>query len=260
MSPLPHDPAALPPTALALSPAAARAAPRPQANSAPRPQAQAKPALHRPSVGKAAGDPNGAGAGELMRLFVAIAPPPEVLDELDAVAAPWRSARQDLRWTSLEAWHVTLAFLGEVEEARLPRLLPRLERAAQRHAGVTLTFSGAGAFPAPERANVLWSGLSGDSLSGDSNALAALAASVAADASRAGATPPDRGRRFQPHLTLARCRLPADVTSIVAALSGFAGQEWTADRIHLVRSHLGSGRIGTDNRPRYSTVGWWPLC
>lgn len=224
MQPLPRDTTAQPPTALALSGAAAKAA-------QPRPV-----------------------TGERMRLFVAIAPPPEVLDELDAVVAPWRSARQDLRWTSLEAWHVTLAFLGEVEESKLPRLLPRLERAAQRHVGVTLAFSGSGAFPVQQRANVLWSGLSGDS-----KALAGLAASLAAGASRAGATPPDRGRRFQPHLTLARCRLPADVTSIVAALSGFQGQAWTADRIHLVRSRLGGGPPGAVNQPRYTTVGLWPL-
>jgi RNA 2',3'-cyclic 3'-phosphodiesterase len=184
-----------------------------------------------------------------MRLFVAIAPPSEVLDELDMLAAPWRAARQDLRWTSREAWHVTLAFLGEVEEAALARLLPRLERAARRHHDIALAFSGAGAFPAPQRANVLWSGLSGDR-----KALSNLATSVAAGASRVGATPPDKGRRFQPHLTLARCRLPADVTAIVGAFAGYQGQAWIADRIHLVRS-----RLGAVSQPRYTTVESWPL-
>ena len=65
-----------------------------------------------------------------MRLFVAIAPPAAVLDDLDALAAPLRAGRQDLRWTSREAWHVTLAFLGQVDESAAARLLPRLERAA----------------------------------------------------------------------------------------------------------------------------------
>jgi RNA 2',3'-cyclic 3'-phosphodiesterase len=191
----------------------------------------------------------GADPGEAMRLFVAIAPPAAVLDELDALAAPLRTARQDLRWTSREAWHVTLAFLGQVNSSAVARLLPRLERAAHRHHGFGLVFSQAGAFPAPARANVLWTGLSGDRA-----ALARLAQSVAAGASRAGAPPPDLGRRFQPHLTLARCRLPADVTELVAALAGYRGQPWTADRIHLVRSRLG----GTD-QPRYATLASWPL-
>jgi RNA 2',3'-cyclic 3'-phosphodiesterase len=191
----------------------------------------------------------GADPGEAMRLFVAIAPPPAVLDELDALAAPLRTARHDLRWTSREAWHVTLAFLGHVDEPVTARLLPRLERAARRHRTFRLAFSGAGAFPVPARANVLWSGLSGDR-----GALARLAQSVAAGASRAGAPPPEQGRRFQPHLTLARCRMPADVTELVAALAGYHGQPWTADRIHLVRSRLGATRP-----PRYATLASWPL-
>jgi 2'-5' RNA ligase len=112
-----------------------------------------------------------------------------------------------------------------------------------------LGFAGAGAFPAAARANVLWSGLSGDR-----RALARLAESVAARASCAGATPPDKGRRFQPHLTLARCRTPADVTGLVSALGGYQGQLWTADRLHLVRS-----RLGATEHPRYTSLASWPL-
>jgi RNA 2',3'-cyclic 3'-phosphodiesterase len=187
--------------------------------------------------------------GEAMWLFVAIAPPPAVLDELDALAAPLRTARPDLRWTNREAWHLTLAFLGHVDASAAARLPPRLERAARRHHVFRLAFSGAGAFPAPRRANVLWSGLSGDRA-----ALAGLAQSVAAGASRANAPPPDQRRRFRPHLTLARCRMPADVTELVAGLAGYQGQTWTADRIHLVRS-----RLGAAEQPRYASLGSWPL-
>jgi RNA 2',3'-cyclic 3'-phosphodiesterase len=188
-------------------------------------------------------------SGDLMRLFVAIAPPSAVLDELDIQVEPFRARRLDLRWTNREAWHVTLAFLGQVDEVATARLLPRLERAARRHHEIVLAFAGAGAFPSPGRANVLWSGISGDR-----GALARLAESVAAGASRAGASPPDRGRRFQPHLTLARCRTPADVTELVEALGGYQGQSWTADRLHLVRS-----RLGATEHPRYTSLASWPL-
>jgi len=192
---------------------------------------------------------SGPASGDLMRLFVAISPPPTVLDELDVRLEPLRAGRGDLRWTNREAWHVTLAFLGQVDETAAARLLPRLERAARRHAAFRLAFAGAGAFPAATRANVLWSGLSGDR-----GALARLAESVAAGARRAGAPPPDKGRRFQPHLTLARCRMPVDVTELVAALSDYQGPPWTADRVHLVRS-----RLGPTTLPRYTSLGDWPL-
>jgi len=97
-----------------------------------------------------------------MRLFVGLALPPAVLDDLDATCAPFRPLRDDLRWTSREAWHITLAFLGEVTDLSLARLLPRLERAARRHSSFSLGLEGAGAFPSPARANVLWIGLAGD--------------------------------------------------------------------------------------------------
>jgi RNA 2',3'-cyclic 3'-phosphodiesterase len=182
-----------------------------------------------------------------MRLFVALAPPSAVLDDLDAACAPFRAIREDLRWTSREAWHVTLAFLGEVTEVSLARLLPRLERAAARHHPFSLTFAEAGAFPAAHRANVLWTGLSGDR-----RALGELAASVTAGARRAGAVPPDSSRKYRPHLTLARCRAPADVRDIVASLDGYRGQPWTAEEIFLIRSRL-------NERPRYETLGTWKL-
>ena len=182
-----------------------------------------------------------------MRLFVAVAPPPTALDDLEAASAPFRPIRDDLRWTSREAWHITLAFLGEVTDLSLTRLLPRLERAARRHESFSLSLSAAGAFPSPARANVLWIGLSGDRRS-----LGDLAASVTAAASRAGAAPPDAGRRFRPHLTLARCRAPADVRPIVAGLEDYSGPQWTIEEIYLIRSRL-------SGHPRYEMLGTWKL-
>ena len=182
-----------------------------------------------------------------MRLFVALTPPPGALDDLDAACAPLRAGRGDLRWTSREAWHVTLAFLGSVSETSLTRLVPRLERAARRHPVFGLSLAGAGAFPAAGRATVLWGGLAGDR-----KALGDLAATVGAAARRAGAPPPDAGRAFRPHLTLARCRTPADVRPIVDALAAYQGQPWPATEILLIRSRL-------HERPRYETLATWKL-
>ena len=182
-----------------------------------------------------------------MRLFVGLAPSAAALDDLDAACAPFRPSRGDLRWTSRELWHITLAFLGEVGEESLARLLPRLERAARRHLTFGLSLAGAGAFPSTARANVLWSGLSGDR-----KALGELAMSVSAGARRAGAPPPDEGRRYRPHVTLARCRMPADVRAVVDDLSGYQGPTWTAEEIYLIRSTLGG-------HPRYETLGTWKL-
>jgi RNA 2',3'-cyclic 3'-phosphodiesterase len=183
-----------------------------------------------------------------MRLFVAVVPPPEALGELAAVVEPLRIAAPELRWAGRESWHLTLAFLGEVDEGRLTELSTRLERAARRHPQQRLSITGGGAFPSAGRARVVWAGIKGDG-----RALAALAASVAAGARRAGAPPPDEGRKYHPHLTLARCRQPADVRSLTGELALASGPDWTADAIHLIRSHL------TGKSPQYEVLGSWPL-
>lgn len=185
-----------------------------------------------------------------MRLFVAVTPPPDALAELDAAVAPLRAGRPDLRWASLDRWHVTLAFLGEVAEPAQDGLRERLERAARRHHAVRLRIGRGGAFPSARKARVFCAHVSGEpaALTG----LRALAASVAAGARRAGAPAPDEGRRYRPHLTLARCRQQADLRQLVEALSGFSGAAWGAAEIELILS-----KTGPD--PSYQTIGSWPL-
>jgi len=178
---------------------------------------------------------------------VAIALPREAAGELDEVVAPLRPAWPDLRWTGRDAWHLTLAFLGEVDESVTTELAVRLERAARRHPYLSLSLAGAGAFPAANRARVLWTGIQGDR-----RALGLLASSASAGAQRAGARPANSGRGYQPHLTLARCRAPADVNSLVGTLAGFAGTPWVATEIHLIHSRLSA-------QPRYEVIGTWPL-
>jgi RNA 2',3'-cyclic 3'-phosphodiesterase len=184
-----------------------------------------------------------------MRLFVAIVPPAGVLAQLGAAVERLQTAAPDLRWTSSASWHLTLAFLAEVDERILPELSTRLERAARRYPPQRLAIAGGGAFPAATRARVLWAGIQADD-----RMLRSLAASVAAGARRAGAPPPDEGRKYSPHLTLARCREPADVSALTAELARFTSTEWTAQSVHLVRSYLGGGRAS-----RYEYVAAWPL-
>jgi RNA 2',3'-cyclic 3'-phosphodiesterase len=177
-----------------------------------------------------------------VRLFVALSPPAAVLDEIGAAAARVRELAPRLRWTSTAQWHLTLAFLGEVEPDTLPELTGRLARAAQRHEPMALAFTGAGRFDG----RVLWLGVKGGR-----ELLAALAGSVAAAARRSGIAIEDR--RYRPHLTLARSSTPADLRPLVDALRGFAGAEWSPTELELIRSRLGQGP------PTYERIDRWPL-
>ncbi|MDN3359912.1 RNA 2',3'-cyclic phosphodiesterase [Actinomadura sp. DC4] len=177
-----------------------------------------------------------------MRLFVALIPPEHVLDEVETAFAPYHR-EPGLRWTRRETLHVTLAFYGEVDDTTAGRLLPRLERAAGRHPRRELTLTGAGAFPKARSARTLWAGVRGD--------LRRLADSCLAAARREGL---DTGGHlgFRPHLTVARSREPLDLRPLAEGLETWEGTPWSADEIHLVRSHLGA-------EVRYDTLRSWPL-
>lgn len=182
-----------------------------------------------------------------MRLFVAVWPPPGVVDELRAALAEVSAAARQLRWTLPQQWHLTLAFLGEVADDRRPDLERRLARVAARHHPVALRLSGAGQFG--DRVLVA-------KLAGDLPAIKRLAASAGAAARRAGIPVPDRP--YRPHLTLARTGTAGagELRPLAAQLAAFDSAPWTATELDLVHSRLGRG---PGRRAEYQTVASWPL-
>jgi 2'-5' RNA ligase len=180
-----------------------------------------------------------------MRMFVALVPPESALEDLGEFLVPRQEAGPELRWTTPEQWHVTLAFMREVPDRALHDLLARLERAAHRRTPFTVTVAGGGAFPNPARAKVLFAGLSVS----DDEELRRLSTGARAAANKAGAEA--GGGHFHPHVTLARIRRPLDVTKWIRVLGAYRGPTWEASRISLVASHLGEG---PRKRPRYEVI------
>jgi RNA 2',3'-cyclic 3'-phosphodiesterase len=185
-----------------------------------------------------------------MRLFVAVVPPLEVVEHLAEFVEPRRDfPDEDLRWAGEENWHITLAFLGEVPEYKTDELAERLERAARRQKPIDLQLIGSGAFPSVADARVLYTRVRDEAA-----ALPHLARTTRAAANRAGV--PVAGRKFTPHVTLARVRRPMDVARWVRIFDGYQGLPWTAEGIELISSRLGQG---PSHGSAYDTVGEWGL-
>lgn len=179
-------------------------------------------------------------------MFVALVPPTDAIEDLDAFLEPRRESGA-FRWALPEQFHVTLAFLAAVEDRHLDELVERLERAARRRTAFETRIAGGGAFPNAGRARVVWAGLDLDEQG--TTELDRLATGARAAATRTGIQVD--GRRFRAHITLARLGRPAEVSNWVRLLDAYSGPAWTADRIELIASHLGEG-LG--HRPRYETV------
>ncbi|MCI4063886.1 RNA 2',3'-cyclic phosphodiesterase [Micromonospora sp. R77] len=192
-----------------------------------------------------------------MRLFVAVFPPPAAVDDLTAEVARLRvgaaaAAGTNVRLADPARAHLTLAFLGDVEESRLVDVESALGLAAEtfrdgRDSSPRLRLGGGGSF-GRGRFTVLWA-----DVRGDVEALAVLARLVRFGLRR-GRLPHDE-KPFRAHLTIARPgdRIDrADVLADRAALHGYLGPEWPATELVLVRSHQGP-------RPSYDRLAAWPI-
>lgn len=159
------------------------------------------------------------------RLFLALRPPPEVLEPLlDLMEGP------DLRWQDEEQLHVTLRFIGPVERPLAEDLAQALT--AFRFAPFEVRLAGVGRF-ARRRGGALWSRVEPKA------PLAALAGRLERLCQTVGIAP--ERRAYHPHLTLARWSGPEPVAVLGPWLQRHAGltsESWRVDRITLYESTL----------------------
>jgi RNA 2',3'-cyclic 3'-phosphodiesterase len=172
----------------------------------------------------------------LRRGFLAIVPPPEVLDAIDALLERPKSSK--FSWTRRDQWHVTLQFYGRVNDPET--LADGIRAAAAASYPAQLVVRGGGAFPSPKKAQVFWLGIDG------TDALIDLHATVAA-ATRDFIDRRDR-ITLKPHLTVARLKRTVDLTADVEALEGVpVGPPWTLTELVLLESDTKpSGAIYTE--------------
>jgi 2'-5' RNA ligase len=179
------------------------------------------------------------------RAFVAVELPDDTVDAVAAAVERCAGAAPTLRWTGRGQWHVTVQFLGGVED--LGALEGALREATRAAVPPTVRLGGAGAFPKPRRGNVVWLGVAEGAAELDRLATAVTSATAIVGFAR-------EHRRFRPHVTLARGRESVDLRPLVDALGDEpVGPAWRVADVVLLSS---------ETRPegaRYSEVGRFTL-
>jgi RNA 2',3'-cyclic 3'-phosphodiesterase len=97
-----------------------------------------------------------------MRTFIAIEIPSEVRSALAALQTELRRAGADVSWTKPENIHLTLNFLGEVDERRIGEVENVCVASAAEFQPFTLSLNDTGVFPNARQPRVLWVGLAGE--------------------------------------------------------------------------------------------------
>lgn len=150
--------------------------------------------------------------GPDMRAFIAIRVPAEVKEALRAVQSALDKGFRSASWVRPEAIHLTLKFLGEVEEGRADELGSELENAASGVPPLDLTVEGVGGFPDPVCPRVIWAGINED------KGLLDLQRRVEGRMGFLGFE--TEGRPFTPHLTLCRIKSREDGRALGGLLAG----------------------------------------
>ena len=134
-----------------------------------------------------------------IRTFIAVNLSSEVGSRAEELMSRLRVCGVKATWTKPANLHLTLKFLGEVPDPRVPDVCRAVEQGCSGAGPMKLTFRGAGAFPRAERPRTVWIGVQTES-----SEFADLQQSIEECLY-------DRGfarerRRFVPHLTIGRVR------------------------------------------------------
>jgi len=132
-----------------------------------------------------------------LRAFVALEISNPALDSLVRFQDELRATGADIKFVERQNLHFTVKFLGEISESRAAEVRSRLGSLVLK--GLDVEVRGAGAFPAPSRARVVWAGVSPEH-----EALVAPVAQQVID-SLEGVGERDE-RPFRAHVTLGRVR------------------------------------------------------
>lgn len=168
------------------------------------------------------------------RLFIGLRPPPAIREQLLVLT----DGVENARWQDDDQLHLTLRFAGELEARQADDLADELARVPMHP--FPLTLRGVGHFERKGVSHILWAGVD------RSEPLAILHGRVEQACRRAGLEP--EGRKFAPHITLARLnRFAGPVGGWLAQHGTFATEEWTVEHMTLFESHLTP--LGSEYQP-----------
>jgi 2'-5' RNA ligase len=94
-----------------------------------------------------------------VRTFIAVDLPAEVKADIGGIIGRLRPLSSSIRWVGSAGLHLTLKFLGSVEQERLPEIFAAVERVALTTAPFSFALAKMGGFPDLRRPRVLWIGI-----------------------------------------------------------------------------------------------------
>lgn len=147
-----------------------------------------------------------------MRAFLALELPEPIRAEFARVQQELAGARADVKWVEPRNLHLTIRFLGEIDEPQRQAVEQLATRAASQSPPLSLRASQLGTFPSPRAPRVVWVGLEDGR-----EALVRMVERLEEALVQAGFQREERA--FEAHVTLGRVRSPLRRTELVERIT-----------------------------------------
>lgn len=133
----------------------------------------------------------------MIRAFIAVRIKPDMARKISEVQSELEQCLAGIRWVRKENLHLTIKFLGAIEEDKIMPIMGALEEALRPIPRFSIVGRGIGVFPGIKRARVLWVGLEGEALISLAKAVEGVLEPIGFERER---------RAFSSHLTIGRWR------------------------------------------------------
>ncbi len=181
-----------------------------------------------------------------LRTFIAVPIDKAIRDHAVALQDSLARSGAEVKWVESENIHVTLLFLGEVEDRTVPEVCRVVAEVTADLAPFEMSVEGVGCFPSPRRPKTLWVGVGAgrQELVGLHDAL----------------EPPllDLGcyrreeRQYTPHITLGRVKGPTGTEQLATALARRA--DWRGGQVRVREILVMSSELRPEG-PTYTVLG-----
>lgn len=151
-----------------------------------------------------------------MRAFIAIELPKEIKDTLAELQQKLKATGADVKWVAPENIHLTLKFLGEIDDKKFGEASSILEEAAKINRPFIMRLASVGVFPKTNFPRVIWAGID----MGEEE-IKKIAAGLEEKIAEIGI--PKEKRAFSTHITIGRTGSLQNKDKLIAGLNNLAG-------------------------------------
>jgi 2'-5' RNA ligase len=152
----------------------------------------------------------------------------------------------EVKWVEPESIHITLLFLGEVDDRELPAICRAVKDISAREAPFALRVAGVGAFPNARHPKILWAGITDGA-----EALRRLYDDLETKMLDLGCYRKEE-RGYTPHLTLGRAKADRDGFTLAPELA--KRTDWDGGRTMIEEVLVFSSKLERDG-PVYTVLG-----